>query len=102
MFDIVEVSVLELGAGLADGVFAMGDALVSGALLVAPPATEGCARRSFLRAGLGEGRRRASARADEIFALQRAGVGPVEIARRLGVSRMTVWRKLKAVETVDA
>ena len=23
---------------------------------------------------------------------------PVEIARRLGVSRMTVWRKLKAVE----
>ena len=29
--------------------------------------------------------------------LQRAGIGPVEIARRLGVSRMTVWRKLKAV-----
>mgnify|MGYP002652368001 CR=1 FL=1 len=27
--------------------------------------------------------------------LQAAGVGPVEIARRLGVSRMTVWRKLK-------
>ena len=35
---------------------------------------------------------------NEIHALQRAGVGPVEIARRLGVSRMTVWRKLKAVE----
>jgi DNA invertase Pin-like site-specific DNA recombinase len=34
----------------------------------------------------------------EIRALQRAGVGPVEIARRLGVSRMTVWRKLKAME----
>jgi len=33
--------------------------------------------------------------AQEIKALQRAGVGPVEIARRLGVSRMTVWRKLK-------
>ncbi|MGZ3404233.1 MAG: recombinase family protein [Phenylobacterium sp.] len=33
--------------------------------------------------------------AQEIRALQRAGVGPVEIARRLGVSRMTVWRKLK-------
>jgi len=29
-------------------------------------------------------------------AMQAAGVGPVEIARRLGVSRMTVWRKLKA------
>jgi DNA invertase Pin-like site-specific DNA recombinase len=33
--------------------------------------------------------------AHEILALQRAGLGPVEIARRLGVSRMTVWRKLK-------
>ena len=38
------------------------------------------------------------AAAEEIRALQQAGVGPVEIARRLGVSRMTVWRKLKAVE----
>jgi DNA invertase Pin-like site-specific DNA recombinase len=36
--------------------------------------------------------------ANEIRELQRAGVGPVEIARRLGVSRMTVWRKLKTVE----
>jgi DNA invertase Pin-like site-specific DNA recombinase len=43
------------------------------------------------------GRRRRPA-AQEIRELQRAGVGPVEIARRLGVSRMTVWRKLKAVE----
>jgi DNA invertase Pin-like site-specific DNA recombinase len=34
----------------------------------------------------------------DIRALQRAGMGPVEIARRLGVSRMTVWRKLKAAE----
>jgi len=41
--------------------------------------------------------RRRPAAAQEIRALQRAGVGPVEIARRLGVSRMTVWRKLKAV-----
>jgi DNA invertase Pin-like site-specific DNA recombinase len=41
--------------------------------------------------------RRKPAEAQEIHALQRAGVGPVEIARRLGVSRMTVWRKLKAV-----
>ena len=37
----------------------------------------------------------------EIRALQRAGVGPVEIARRLGVSRMTVWRKLKAMEACN-
>ncbi|MEO8115501.1 MAG: recombinase family protein [Phenylobacterium sp.] len=42
-------------------------------------------------------RRRRPAAAHEIRELQRAGVGPVEIARRLGVSRMTVWRKLKAV-----
>ena len=47
---------------------------------------------------VGRRRRPAAAAAQEIFALQRAGVGPVEIARRLGVSRMTVWRKLKAVE----
>jgi len=41
------------------------------------------------------GRRRKGAPAEDIRALQAAGVGPVEIARRLGVSRMTVWRKLK-------
>jgi DNA invertase Pin-like site-specific DNA recombinase len=40
---------------------------------------------------------RRPAAAEEIRALQQAGLGPVEIARRLGVSRMTVWRKLKAV-----
>lgn len=45
------------------------------------------------------GRKRRSAPApEEIRALQQAGVGPVEIARRLGVSRMTVWRKLRALE----
>lgn len=42
--------------------------------------------------------RRKRPAAQEIRDLQRAGVGPVEIARRLGVSRMTVWRKLRAVE----
>lgn len=42
--------------------------------------------------------RRPVTHAHEIRALQRAGVGPVEIARRLGVSRMTVWRKLKSVD----
>jgi DNA invertase Pin-like site-specific DNA recombinase len=42
-------------------------------------------------------RRRTRAPAHEIRALQRAGMGPVEIARKLGVSRMTVWRKLKAL-----
>jgi DNA invertase Pin-like site-specific DNA recombinase len=43
-------------------------------------------------------RRRSRAPTHEIRALQRAGMGPVEIARRLGISRMTVWRKLKALE----
>jgi DNA invertase Pin-like site-specific DNA recombinase len=47
---------------------------------------------------LGAGRPRRAAAPQEIRDLQRAGVGPVEIARRLGVSRMTVWRKLKALE----
>lgn len=42
-------------------------------------------------------RRRKGAPTEDIRALQAAGVGPVEIARRLGVSRMTVWRKLKAL-----
>ena len=42
--------------------------------------------------------RRRPAEVQEIRALQQAGCGPVEIARRLGVSRMTVWRKLRAVE----
>lgn len=46
--------------------------------------------------------RRRPAVTDEIRQLQRAGVGPVEIARRLGVSRMTVWRKLKSLETEQA
>jgi DNA-binding phage protein len=32
---------------------------------------------------------------DVILSLRHRGVGPTEIARRLGVSRMTVWRKLK-------
>jgi len=43
-------------------------------------------------------RRRGAPAAEEIKAMQDAGVGPVEIARRLGVSRMTVWRKLRALE----
>jgi len=47
-------------------------------------------------------RQRRAAATQDIRALQRAGVGPVEIARRLGVSRMTVWRKLKALETCGA
>jgi DNA invertase Pin-like site-specific DNA recombinase len=47
-------------------------------------------------------RRRSAAAVQEIRDLQRAGVGPVEIARRLGVSRMTVWRKLKAGQAAQA
>ena len=43
--------------------------------------------------------RRGKTAAHDIRALQAAGLGPVEIARRLGVSRMTVWRKLREVET---
>lgn len=46
----------------------------------------------------GPGRRHGPAEAQQIRALKRAGVGPVEIARRLGVSRMTVWRKLREAE----
>lgn len=42
-------------------------------------------------------RRRKGAPTEDIRALQAAGVGPVEIARRLGVSRMTVWRKLRVM-----
>ena len=43
-------------------------------------------------------KRRKAPEAEDIRALQEAGVGPVEIARRLGVSRMTVWRKLRTLE----
>jgi DNA invertase Pin-like site-specific DNA recombinase len=42
--------------------------------------------------------RRPPAAIHEIRELKRAGFGPVQIARRLGVSRMTVWRKLRAGE----
>jgi len=47
-------------------------------------------------------KRRGAPAAAEIRALQDAGMGPVEIARRLGVSRMTVWRKMRTLETVGA
>jgi len=50
----------------------------------------------------GATRKRPEAAMHEIRALQRAGLGPVEIARRLGVSRMTVWRKLKALSPGSA
>jgi DNA invertase Pin-like site-specific DNA recombinase len=84
-----------------------------GATLAAlePPLNSGGAAGLALRAALEAvveleqdlaPRRRQVAPAHEIIALQRAGVGPVEIARRLGVSRMTVWRKLKAMETEGA
>ena len=44
--------------------------------------------------------RRRQAGAQEIHDLRRSGVGPVEIARRLGVSRMTVWRRLKSMGAI--
>ena len=46
--------------------------------------------------------RRRGADDRDIRTPSRAGVGPVEIARRLGVSRMTVWRKLKSLEAATA
>ncbi len=68
--------------------------------------TDGRALRAALEAvaavePTGLTRRARPAATQEIRALQRAGVGPVEIARRLGVSRMTVWRKLRASETCN-
>lgn len=39
---------------------------------------------------------------DAILRLRRCGVGPAEIARRLSLSRMTVWRKLKRHEAREA
>jgi DNA invertase Pin-like site-specific DNA recombinase len=41
-------------------------------------------------------RRRSRASQGEILALRSEGLGPAEIARRLGVSRMTVYRRLRA------
>ncbi|MFC3070776.1 recombinase family protein [Phenylobacterium soli] len=82
------------------------------ALITAEPPVTTCGERGeTLRAVLAAlaaleppepARRRPRAPAQQILALQRAGVGPVEIARRLGVSRMTVWRKLRALETCDS
>lgn len=43
--------------------------------------------------------RRVARTLDEFAALHATGAGPVEIARRLGVSRMTVWRKLRTLES---
>ncbi len=44
--------------------------------------------------------RRVSPVGQDIISLHRAGIGPVEISRRLGVSRMTVWRRLKAKDAI--
>lgn len=41
-------------------------------------------------------------RADEIFALKAQGLGPAEIARKLGVGRASVYRALEAVEAGQA
>ena len=37
-----------------------------------------------------------------IVALRNQGLGPVEIARRLGVSRMTIWRRLRNLKSTEA
>ena len=44
--------------------------------------------------------RRRGTGARDVQDLHEAGLGPVEIARRLGVSRMTVWRRLKAMDAI--
>ncbi|CAN7614801.1 helix-turn-helix domain-containing protein [Phenylobacterium sp. LjRoot164] len=60
-----------------------------------PPLTaEGEAGRA-LAARLALMAAQAATKADAVLALNAAGVGPSEIARRLGVSRMTVWRRLR-------
>jgi DNA invertase Pin-like site-specific DNA recombinase len=38
----------------------------------------------------------------EMQALRAAGLRTGEIARRLSVSRMTVWRRLQAAQSIDA
>lgn len=78
-------------------------------MVVEPPMVStgvaGHALRAALKAALaleansqGEtpGRRRARGVAEAIQRLHREGVPQIEIARRLDVSRMTVWRKLRA------
>ncbi len=98
------------GRGLLDALDRLEARGASLSVLAPELSSEGAAGRA-LRAVLeavaelepaGLRRRRPAAATHEIFALQRAGVGPVEIARRLGVSRMTVWRKLKALENAGA
>ena len=107
--ELVAPNLQHLG-GSARGVLELIDRLDQrGAVLITlgPPLTSAGPEGQALRAAL-EGvaaleppeplRRRTRAPTSEIRALQKAGMGPVEIARRLGVSRMTVWRKLKALE----
>lgn len=40
-----------------------------------------------------------SDRGDEVLSLHAAGIGPSEIARRLQISRMTVWRPLRRLRS---
>jgi DNA invertase Pin-like site-specific DNA recombinase len=69
-----------------------------------PPTSDGCVRRvgpllpmsvEGIVAPSAGGR---TVDAGTVRALSAHGFGPSQIARRLGVSRMTVWRKLAAVE----
>ncbi len=99
------------GAGLLDALGRL-DARGASLSVLDPPLSSHGAEGQTLRAVLeavatlepaSQGRRRRqTTAAHDIFALQRAGVGPVEIARRLGVSRMTVWRKLRAAEAAGS
>jgi len=44
----------------------------------------------------------AKAKAEEIKALAAEGLGPVEIASRLGINRVSVWRVLNATPEQEA
>ncbi|HEX3701155.1 MAG TPA: recombinase family protein [Phenylobacterium sp.] len=107
--ELVAPSLIHLGRSarsmldLLERLEARGATLVAAEPPIASTGPEGRALRAVLEAVAAleppeTARRRTRAPAHEIRALQRAGVGPVEIARRLGVSRMTVWRKLKRLE----
>lgn len=106
--ELVAPNLMHLGRAAADMLDLIERLEGRGAALVLldPPASsrgdEGRLLRSVLQAlaaleSAESAKRRSRAPAHEIRALRREGLGPAEIARRLGVSRMTVYRKLRCV-----
>lgn len=99
--DLLVVQNLQALGDVSSALQALETIMRSGAALqvLDPPFTaEGEAGRA-LAAGLalaaGKGPASKAGHGDEARALHAAGLGPTEIARRLGVSRMTVWRRLR-------